>query len=100
MSVAVPLKVYFRVFAALMVLTALTVGAAFVDMGPLNTFVALVIAIIKGSLVVIFFMHVKYSSRLIWVFSATGFVWLLILFAFTMSDYIGRTFFEQPIPLP
>ena len=100
MSVAVPLKIYFRVFAALMVFTALTVGVAFVDLGPLNTFVAVIIAIIKASMVVLFFMHVKYSSRLIWVFAGTGFVWLLIMFAFTMSDYVGRTFFEQPIPLP
>ncbi len=100
MSEAVPLKIYYRVFAALMVLTALTVGVAFVDMGVMNTYVAVAIAVVKATMVLLFFMHVKYSSRLIWLFASAGFVWLLIMFAFTMSDYIGRTWFEQPIPLP
>ena len=58
----VPLKIYYRIFASLMVLTAITVGIAFVDLGYLNTFVAVTIAVIKATLVVLFFMHVKYLS--------------------------------------
>ena len=57
----VPLKIYFLIFFALMIGTALTVAAAFVNMGFMNTPVALVIALIKASLVIMFFMHVKYN---------------------------------------
>ena len=85
-----PNSMYFGVFAALMVLTALTVGVAFVDLGWANNIVALAIAVSKASLVVLFFMHVKYSSKLVWLFSAAGVLWLLIFFAFTLSDYFTR----------
>jgi cytochrome c oxidase subunit 4 len=100
MSEAVPLKIYYRIFGALMVLTAVTVGIAFVDLGYLNTFVAVSIAVLKATLVLLFFMHVKYSNRLIWVFASAGFIWFIIMVAFTMSDYVGRTWVEAPIPLP
>ncbi len=100
MSEAVSLKIYYRIFACLMVLTAVTVGIAFVDLGSLNTFVAVTIAICKATLVLLFFMHVKYSGRLIWVFASMGFIWLLIMFAFTMSDYIGREWMDQVLALP
>ena len=92
----VPLKVYFAIFAALMVLTASTVWAAFVDLGALNTFVALGIAIIKATLVILFFMHVKYSSKLTWLVVASGFVFLAILLAFTMSDIVSRGWLGTP----
>ena len=73
-----------------MVLLALTVRVAAIDMGPLNAIVVLTIAVVKGALVVLYFMHVRYGSRLVWVFAGGGFIWLLIMIMLTMSDYIGR----------
>jgi len=80
-----------------MIGTALTVGAAYLEMGWLNTPVALAIAICKASLVVLFFMHVRYNTPLIWVFAAAGFFWLLILFSLTLQDYMSRGW-ETPAP--
>jgi cytochrome c oxidase subunit IV len=85
-----PKSMYYWVFAALMVGTAITVGAAFVDLGALNNVVMLAIAITKATLVVLFFMHVRWSTRLTWVIAASGFFWLLILFGLTMQDYLTR----------
>ena len=73
-----------------MVGTYLTVQAAFLDLGPLNTVVALGIAVIKATLVVLFFMHVKYSTRLTWAVVAGSVFWLGILFLLTFSDYLTR----------
>jgi cytochrome c oxidase subunit 4 len=81
---------YYAVFAALIVGTALTVGAAEVDLGALNNIVMLLIACTKAALVVLFFMHVRWSTRLTWVVAASGFFWLLILFGLTMTDYLSR----------
>ena len=86
----VPVRVYLLIFAALMVGTAVTVAAAFVDLGPMNTVVALGIAGVKATLVVLYFMHVKYSHRLVWVFIAGGLIWLGIMIGVTYSDYISR----------
>ena len=85
-----PKSMYYGVFTALMVGTALTVAAAFVDLGLLNNVVMLGIAITKATLVVLYFMHVRWSSRLTWVIAASGFFWLLILFGLTMQDYLTR----------
>jgi cytochrome c oxidase subunit 4 len=85
-----PKSMYVGIWAALMVGTALTVLAAEVDLGPLNNIVMLAIACAKASLVVLFFMHVRWSSRLTWVVAASGFFWLLILFGLTMQDYLTR----------
>jgi cytochrome c oxidase subunit 4 len=81
---------YYLVFGALMVGTALTVGAAFLDLGVLNNVVMLGIAITKATLVVLYFMHVRWSTRLTWVVVASGFFWLLLLFGLTMQDYLTR----------
>src|SRR6478735_9357153 len=85
-----PKSMYYTVFGALLLGTALTVGAAEVDLGPLNNVVMLAIASTKALLVILFFMHVRWSSRLTWVVAASGFVWLLILFGITMTDYLTR----------
>ena len=85
-----PKSMYYAVFAALMVGTALTVAVAFVDLGALNNVVMLGIAITKATLVVLYFMHVRWSTRLTWVVAASGFFWLLILFGLTMQDYLTR----------
>ncbi len=91
-------KMYFTIFGALMVLTALTVFAANIDLGSekLNTIVALAIAVTKAMLVILFFMHVRYSSRLTWVVVAGGFLWLFIMVALTMSDYLSRGMLTYP----
>jgi len=89
-----PKSMYYAVFAALLVGTALTVGAAFIDMGALNNVVMLGIAITKALLVILFFMHVRWATRLTWVVAASGFVWLLILFGITMTDYLTRGWVE------
>lgn len=85
-----PKSVYYSVFAALMVLTVLTVGAAFVNLGIFNFPVALGIAVIKATLVVLFFMHVRYSSRLTKLVVATSLFFLFILLAETFMDYATR----------
>ena len=90
----VSLRVYLTIFAALMVGTALTVWAGFQDFpGPMNVIIALTIACVKATLVVLYFMHVRYSSRLIWVVVASAIFWLGILFALTFSDYLTRGWF-------
>jgi cytochrome c oxidase subunit 4 len=81
---------YYMVFLALIVGTGLTVAAASVNMGPLNNVVMLTIAVIKATLVILFFMHVRWSTRLTWVVAMAGFLWLLILFGMGMSDYMTR----------
>jgi cytochrome c oxidase subunit 4 len=89
-------KLYFVIFGALMVLTVLTVWVANIDLGWLNTPVALAIAVTKAVLVVLYFMHVRYSSRLTWVVVAGGFLWLVIMVGLTMSDYLTRGFLTYP----
>ncbi len=87
----VPIKTYVLIFLALMVGTALTVWAGQIDFpGPLNVIIALTIASVKATLVVLYFMHVRYSSRLIWVIIGSALFWLAILFALTLSDYWTR----------
>ena len=87
----VPVKIYVTIFLALLVGTALTVMAAFVDFRwQLNTIVALTIATIKATLVVLFFMHVRYSTRLVWVIIAAALFWMAILFALTLADFYTR----------
>jgi cytochrome c oxidase subunit 4 len=85
---------YYAVFAALMVGTALTVLVAFYDLGALNNVLMLGIAMTKATLVILYFMHVRWATRLTWVVAASGFVWLLILFGITMSDYLTRGWVE------
>ena len=84
-----PVKTYLLVFLALMVLTAITVGAAFLDLGALNTVIMLGIAGTKATLVVLYFMHVRYGSRLIPAVILSGLFWLAILFGI-FFDYLNR----------
>ena len=89
----VPRKVYFVVFGVLLLGTALTVLAAQVDFGRMNDVVAMTIAVAKMSFVLLYFMHVRYSSRLIWVIVAASFFWLAVMIALALSDYTSRTWF-------
>ena len=89
----VSLATYLIVFAALMILLVVTVVAAFViNLGNANILVALTIAIVKAVLVVLFFMHVKYASRLTKIFVSAAFLTLVILFALTFGDYLTRPY--------
>jgi cytochrome c oxidase subunit IV len=90
----VPIRVYVAIFLSLMVGTALTVVAATHDFPwQFNTVIALTIACIKATLVVLYFMHVRYSQRLIALIIASALFWLVILFALTFSDYFTRSWF-------
>ncbi len=89
-------KVYYAIFLTLLVMTGITVWVAFIDLGPLNNIVAMTIAVFKATLVVLYFMHVRYSSRLTWVFVAAGFFWFGILIALTLSDYYSRGWLTTP----
>ena len=87
----VPVRIYLMIFFVLLVGTALTVAAAFVDFPwRFNTIVALTIATIKATFVVLYFMHVRYSARLVWVIVIAALFWMGIMFAFTFSDYFTR----------
>lgn len=94
----VPLKIYYAIFGILMVLTGVTVGVAYIDLGRWNTVAALAIACFKAMIVVLYFMHVKYSTRLIKLTVIAGLYWMVILFALTLGDYLTRalgTFGQQ-----
>jgi cytochrome c oxidase subunit 4 len=91
-----PLGLYLTIFGALMILTIITVAVAFVDLGALNTVVALSIASFKASLVVLYFMHVKHASRLTKLIVVTGFFFLAILLSLTMTDYGSRMWVNPP----
>jgi len=91
----VSVKVYLVIFFSLLLGTALTVFAAFYDFPwQLNTIIALTIASIKATLVVLYFMHVRYSNRLVWVIVISALFWMGILFALTFSDYATREWLQ------
>jgi cytochrome c oxidase subunit 4 len=86
-----PLGVYWAVFFALVVGTLVTVWSATIDLGRLNVIVALLIASVKAALVILYFMHVKYSSKMVWLFAASGFLWVAMMILFTMADFASRS---------
>ena len=88
--VVVPRSKYFAVYVALVVLTVLTTAVAFFDLGLANPIVALSIAVLKATLVVLFFMHLKYGTRLTWVVAGASVFWLGILLLLILSDYAAR----------
>jgi cytochrome c oxidase subunit 4 len=88
----VPVRTYISIWLALLVLTGVTAGVAFVNLGPFNTVVALVIATLKALLVVLIFMHVKYASdRLTKVVLVSALFWLFLLLGLSLADYTTRT---------
>lgn len=92
----VPIPIYFAIFAALIVLTWVTAGVATLDLGRLNIVVALAIAIFKASLVLFFFMHVKYGTRLTKMVVLVGVYWLVLLLGIVMVDIMTRTWMGVP----
>jgi cytochrome c oxidase subunit 4 len=83
-------KTYLLILAALMILTATTTGAAFINMGVFSPIVALGIACLKAVLVILFFMHIRYSSKVMMLTVGAGFFTFLVLITMTLSDYISR----------
>ena len=92
-----PKSLYYTIFGTLMVLTAITVWAAYLNLGVFNATVALGIATFKATLVILYFMHVKYSSKLTKLVVVTSFFFVAILIFETMADYASR---EWLLPLP
>jgi cytochrome c oxidase subunit 4 len=85
-----PKRTYYGIYLLLLLCTYLTWQVAFFDLGPLNTIAALTIAVFKAAVVVLFFMHVKYSTRLTWVVVLGSVFWLAILLTLLFSDYLTR----------
>lgn len=81
---------YFAVFAVLMVLTVVTVWVSRIDLGTMNTAVAMVIAVAKATVVILWFMHVIHSPRLTWIVVISAFLWVGVLFVLTFADYLTR----------
>ncbi|MBI4166273.1 MAG: cytochrome C oxidase subunit IV family protein [Acidobacteria bacterium] len=92
----VPKRTYLVVFACLIVLTLVTATVATIDLGPLNIVVALLIAMCKASLVVLFFMHLRWSTRLVHIVAVASLFWLAILISLTLSDYRTRHWMSSP----
>ena len=88
--VVVPIGLYLKVFAALMVLLILTLAAAAIDLGPFNIVIAMTIAVAKALLVVLYFMHLRWSTKLVQLFAGAALYWLAILFVLTLNDYMSR----------
>jgi cytochrome c oxidase subunit IV len=87
-----PKRTYYIIFGILMLCTYLTVQIAFFDLGALNTVAAIGIAVFKATLVVLFFMHVRYSTHLTWAVVLGSLFWFGILIVLTMSDYLTRAY--------
>src|SRR6185369_16759779 len=92
-------RLYYTIFAILLFCTYLTVQIAFLDLGAMNTVAALAIATFKATIVILFFMHVKYSTRLTWAVVLGSVFWLGILLALTMTDYLTRAWRHYGIQL-
>ncbi len=90
------LYIYLLIFFSLLVFTGITIWVAFLNLGPLNTVAAISIAVFKALLVVLYFMHLRYSSRLTWVFAGAGIFWLVILITLTMTDFMSRDWLGIP----
>jgi len=91
-----PRRTYFAIFAALLALTFLTVAVSRIDLGRLNTIVAMTIAVSKAVLVVLFFMHLRYSTRLTKLVVVGGFMWLALMIGLTMADEVTRLWIQTP----
>jgi cytochrome c oxidase subunit 4 len=83
-------RVYYTVFSTLMALTGITVAVAYIDLGPINAIAAIVIACVKAMIVVLYFMHVKFGTRLVKLTVVAGLYWMGILLTLTLSDYLTR----------
>jgi len=94
--IVTPVRTYVAIFVALLVLTGVTYLVALQDFGWMNTPIALAVALVKASLVVIYFMGVRYNTPLTKVTVVAGFFWLFILFGLTLNDYLTRGWLNVP----
>ena len=92
----VPLGLYIAIFVTLLVLTGVTTAVAFVDLGRWNTVVALAIAVSKMALVILYFMHLRYSANLTRIVLLASFLWLGILISLTLGDFLTRHWTPSP----
>lgn len=92
-----PVRTYLLVFAGLMVLLAITIAVGYIDFGPLNKIVTIVVATVKAGLIMTYFMHLIHSKRLTWIFAGVGFFFLIIMLLITLSDYTARGTIEGPL---
>lgn len=83
-------RTYYSTGIALIVLLAVTVGISYIDLGPLNTPIAMFISLMKAVLILLFFMHVRYNPPIMWLFVGAGFFWLGIMLVLGLSDYMSR----------
>lgn len=90
-----PPSTYIKVYIILLIFMFLTVFAAQIPLGPFNNLVAMAIAVTKATLVVLFFMQVKYGTKLTWLWAGLGFAWFFLLFI-TLQDYISRDWIHVP----
>ena len=84
------IKTYLKVYVGLLALLATTVAAVYINLGPFNIVITLAIAFAKALLVMLFFMHVRSSPRLIWIYAALGVIWTSFLVGGTLSDILTR----------
>jgi cytochrome c oxidase subunit 4 len=87
---------YYAVFGLLLVLLVVTVGAAEIDLGRWNFLLAVTIATTKAALILLYFMHLRYSPSLVWLVSGGSLFFLAILFVITFSDYLSRGWLTTP----
>ena len=92
----VPTRIYMRAWASLVALLGITIAVSYVHLGWWNGAVAIVIAFAKALIIVLYFMHVRYKPRLIWVFAGAGLLWLAIMFSLSMADYHSRALMPAP----
>ena len=93
---AVSVGMYLVIYVALMALLAATVGAAYLHLGNMTVVAAVAIAAVKACLIILYFMHIRFSGRTRWVFAVVGFLWLAILFSLAMTDYLSRGWLGVP----
>ncbi len=94
----VPVRVYLKVWLALLILLGATIGLAYVPLGHMHIVMAIAIAFAKAILIVLFFMHVKYKAKIIWVYVTAGLFWLGIMFTLALGDYLTRSWLPTPTP--
>jgi cytochrome c oxidase subunit 4 len=92
----IPVRIYLIVWASLLILLGITVGVSFIHLGWFNPFAAVTIAFTKAVIIVLYFMHVRYSSKLVWVVAGASVLWLGILFTITLTDYLSRSTLPAP----
>jgi len=94
----VSIPTYLGIYVALLALLGATVGAYYVNLGFWSIALGVAIAVVKALLIVLYFMHVRFSSRLVWIFALAGFVWLAILIGLTLNDYLTRGWLSPGFP--